>query len=803
MYRGIFALVSLLIVSVLSLCSGAAERAHAHGSMEDPVSRVYVCFQEGPEHPQSAACQAAVAAGGTQQFYDWTGINQLAGGDHRAFVPDGELCSAGKASHVGLNLARADWPAQPIAPDGDGNYLFKFLATAPHATAYFDFYVTKDGYDPTQPLAWDDLEPTPFCHITAVELQAGRYRMNCPLPVGKSGKHLIYNIWQRSDSAEAFYTCMDVDFVDSNANATPAPTTTDATPTATSTPTPSTATCHVDYQVTSTWDGGFNANLLITNRGSQPINGWTLTWSFPGTQTISSLWNGTYQQSGSGVTVANESWNGRLAANGGTASLGFGATVTGGNARPASFILNGQICDGGNAVVTVTPTATALTPTPVGSVTPNATPTPNATIAAGGGDHEVVAYFTQWGIYERNYHVKNIVTSGAADKITAINYAFGNVVDGECIMTSAAGVMDAYADYQRTYTAAESVDGQADAWDQPLRGNFNQLRKLKQRYPNLKLMISLGGWTWSGGFHDAAKSVAARQKLAASCIDLYIKGNLPVADNAGGPGAAAGLFDGIDIDWEYPGVPGIGNPYGPEDSHNFTLLLQEFRDQLNAIDPTLRLTVATAAGVDTYSLLELDQIHPLLDYINLMAYDFHGTWESMTGFQAPLYQSTGAPYSFPLSVYTVDDAVQGYLAAGVPAAKVVLGLPFYGRGWTGVPTVADGLWQQAAGAAPGTYEAGIEDYKVLKALTYPVYRDEAAGIVWKFNGSTFWSYDDPQTIAQKMDYVEAQGLGGVMLWSLDGDSADGELARAVHAGWASVTPPTGLRELLFLPVVAR
>lgn len=794
----------------LAVIFAAPRPLYAHGSMEDPVSRVYGCFLEGPERPLTAACQAAVAAAGTQQFYDWTGVNQLANGHHQALVPDGKLCSGGKASHSGLDLARDDWPSQTIALDSNGNYEFVFLATAPHATAYFDFYVTKDGYDPTQPLTWGDLEATPFCHITSVTLADGRYRMSCPLPANKQGKQVIYNIWQRSDSAEAFYTCMDVTFGTSAATptATTTPTPLGTPPNATPTPKPTTPTpnvsCQVAYKVTSSWADGFNADLLITNNGQTAIDGWTLTWSFPGTQAIAALWNGNSSQSGSGVMVTNESWNGTLAAQGGTASIGFEARGSAANSQPATFVLNGQLCGGGSPS-TVTTTPTPATPTTTGTPTPVATTTATPTVVSppGGGNREVVAYFAQWGIYERNYHVKNIVTSGAAAKITAINYAFGNIVDGACVMTTQAGVMDAYADYQKIYSAAESVDGQADAWDQPLRGNFNQLRKLKAMYPNLKLMISLGGWTWSAGFHEAAKTAASRQQVAASCIDLYIRGNLPLADNAGGAGVAAGLFDGIDIDWEYPGAPGVGNPYGPEDSHNFTLLLGEFRDQLDAIDPNLRLTVATAAGVDTYSLLELDQIHPLLNYINLMAYDFHGAWENVTGLHAALYPSAAAPYSHPASTYAVDSAVQGYLSAGVPSTKLVLGVPFYGRGWMGVTNLNHGLWQPAGAGAPGTWEAGIEDYKVIKRLTYPVYRDETAGAVWKFNGTTFWSYDDPQTLAVKMAYVKAQELGGVMLWSLEGDTADGELVAAVHQGLAEANVPTDTPFAFFLPLVTR
>ena len=181
--------------------------------------RVYGCFLEGPENPKSAACKAAVAAGGTQALYDWNGVNQgNANGNHQAVVPDGQLCGAGKALFKGLNLARSDWPSTAIAPDASGNFQFVYKASAPHATRYFDFYITKDGYNPEKPLAWSDLEPAPFCSITSVKLENGTYRMNCPLPQGKTGKHVIYNVWQRSDSPEAFYACIDVSFSGAVAN---------------------------------------------------------------------------------------------------------------------------------------------------------------------------------------------------------------------------------------------------------------------------------------------------------------------------------------------------------------------------------------------------------------------------------------------------------------------------------------------------------------------------------------------------------------------------------------------------------
>jgi chitin-binding protein len=205
----IFSFVLLYIFSV----SLIVEQAFSHGSMETPVSRIYNCFLENPENPKSDACKAAVEQGGTQALYDWNGVNQGNANDmHREIIPDGKLCSAGKELFKGMDLARNDWHTTMIAPNGSGNFEFVFIATAPHSTKYYRFYVTEDGYNPLNPLKWTDLEESPFCTITDVTLENGRYKMNCPFPQGKSGKHIIYSIWQRDDSSEAFYTCMDVEF---------------------------------------------------------------------------------------------------------------------------------------------------------------------------------------------------------------------------------------------------------------------------------------------------------------------------------------------------------------------------------------------------------------------------------------------------------------------------------------------------------------------------------------------------------------------------------------------------------------
>ncbi|MDX3375724.1 lytic polysaccharide monooxygenase [Streptomyces sp. ME02-6991-2A] len=191
-----------------ALAGLTATPALAHGSLTDPVSRVSACFAEGPESPVSAACKAAVAAGGTQALYDWNGVNIAnAAGKHQELIPDGKLCSAANDKFKGLDLPRADWPASPVKA---GKHTFKFRATAPHKGS-FELYLTKPGYDPTKPLAWSDLEAKPFAQATDPALVDGSYVFDGTIPEA-AGRQLIYTVWQRSDSPEAFYACSDVVF---------------------------------------------------------------------------------------------------------------------------------------------------------------------------------------------------------------------------------------------------------------------------------------------------------------------------------------------------------------------------------------------------------------------------------------------------------------------------------------------------------------------------------------------------------------------------------------------------------------
>ncbi len=395
-------------------------------------------------------------------------------------------------------------------------------------------------------------------------------------------------------------------------------------------------------------------------------------------------------------------------------------------------------------------------------------------------DFVKVGYFIQWGIYGRNFVVQDLDDNGTARRLTHINYAFGNVAPngaGDVVCQSG----DPWADYQTSFPADQDVDGVQEV-GAPLQGNFNQLEELKAEHPDLKVLISLGGWTWSKYFSDAALTAESRATLAESCIDLFIKGNLPKTGDQGGPGTAAGVFDGIDLDWEWPGSEGnSGNIIRPEDKQNFTKLVAEFRAQLDRYGAQTRkhyeLTAflpAAPAKVDAG--FEVRKVFRYFDFATVQGYDFHGTWETTTNHQGQLFSPRRDPDP---ARFSVDLAIDTYRARGAPSSKLVVGVPYFGRGWTGVQNVNAGLYQPASGPAPGTFEAGVEDYKVLATKPGGHYHDLVNGAHWLYDGTQWWSYDDPLTVARKMVYVRANRLGGAMVWSLDGDDSRGALTATI------------------------
>ncbi|MEU5860509.1 MULTISPECIES: glycoside hydrolase family 18 protein [unclassified Nonomuraea] len=382
-----------------------------------------------------------------------------------------------------------------------------------------------------------------------------------------------------------------------------------------------------------------------------------------------------------------------------------------------------------------------------------------------------VAYFIQWGVYGRNYHVKDVDATGAAAKLTHLNYAFGFVnAEGSCYSA------DPWADWQRPVPAEQSVDGVADQPGQALNGNLNQLRKLKAKHRGLKVLMSLGGWTGSKYFSDAVLTPESRAALARSCVDLWLRGNLPGLE----PGAGAGVFDGIDLDWEWPGSAGNdGNVIRPEDKRNFTLFVEELRAQLRAFSATSQLTAflpAAAAKIDAG--FEVRRVFRSLDFATVQGYDLHGTWESRTGHNGNLFNDRRDPN--PVR-YSVDQTVRDYLSRGAPGRKIVVGVPAYGQGWTGVTGGGDGLYQPATGPAAGKWGAGSEDYKDLAAKPGKRYRDLRTGAMWLYDGNEFWSYDDPASLLEKAAYIRLKGLGGSMMWSIDQDDARASLTSALYS----------------------
>jgi chitinase len=388
-----------------------------------------------------------------------------------------------------------------------------------------------------------------------------------------------------------------------------------------------------------------------------------------------------------------------------------------------------------------------------------------------------VGYFTQWGIYGRDFQLSKVQNSGAAARLTHLNYAFGPVTaDGVCASA------DPWADWQTPFSDANSVDGVGDVAGQPLSGNVNQLAELKKKNPKLRVLISLGGWTGSAYFSDAALTAASREKLVSSCVDLWLKGNLPGLS----AGVAAGIFDGVDLDWEWPGSEGnAGNVIRPSDKQNFTLLAAEFRRQLDALGRTTRrhydLTAfLPAAPAKIAAGFEGSKIFKYLDFGTVQGYDFHGSWENRTNQQSALFVPAGAPDK---PDFSVDNAVNAWVAAGAPKRELVLGVPYYSQGWTGITSGGKGLFAAATGPAPGVFAPGTEDYKTVKTLPgFQLYRDVRAGHAWLFDGTTFWTYDDPAQMLEKSLYIRAKGLGGAMMWSLDGDDANASLTKALATG---------------------
>jgi chitinase len=373
---------------------------------------------------------------------------------------------------------------------------------------------------------------------------------------------------------------------------------------------------------------------------------------------------------------------------------------------------------------------------------------------------KVVGYFTGWGIYGRDFQVRNVETSGSAARLTHLVYAFGKVTGGRC------AAADGWADYEKPMAAADSVDGVADRADDPLRGNFGQLRKLKARHPGLKVVWSFGGWTGWDGFADAARDPDA---FAASCRAL-------LADPRW-----AGVFDGIDVDWEYPNACGLHC-----DTSGREALARVLAALRSALGPGALVSAAVPGDVAKLAAADYPAAARSADWLSAMTYDYFGT--GADGGDDPADQHETEPHSaltaypgIPRASATTSATVDELLRLGVPAGKVLLGIGFYGRGWTGV--TGPGTGSPASGPADGRYERGLEDYEVLATRCPPT--GTAGGTAIARCGSQWWSYDTPETIKTKMAYARGRALGGAFAWELSGDTPKADLLGALSTGLSS------------------
>ncbi|KAF2965495.1 hypothetical protein GQX73_g8069 [Xylaria multiplex] len=368
----------------------------------------------------------------------------------------------------------------------------------------------------------------------------------------------------------------------------------------------------------------------------------------------------------------------------------------------------------------------------------------SASLAAAGPLSEVkeratnfknLVYFTNWGIYGRNYQPAQLPVS----QLNQVLYAFANFRSDGTVYTS-----DSYADIEKHYDGDSWNDVGTNAY-----GCIKQLYKLKKANRQLKVLLSIGGWTYSPGFAAAASSDATRSTFAKTAVTL-------VKDWG---------FDGIDIDWEWPA--------SETEANNMVSLLSALRKELDSYSSQYAnnyrfiLSVALPAGPDNYNKMKLSAMNSAgVDQFNMLAYDYAGAWDTTAGHQANLYADPAHPLNTPFST---DTAIKAYIAAGVPANKITLGLPLYGRAFEST----SGLGQPFSGIGSGSWENGIWDYKVLPRSGSEVY-DATAGASYSYDSATkeLVSYDNVDMIKRKAAYIQTKGLGGSMFWEASGDRTD-------------------------------
>lgn len=387
----------------------------------------------------------------------------------------------------------------------------------------------------------------------------------------------------------------------------------------------------------------------------------------------------------------------------------------------------------------------------------------------------VAAYFVEWGVYGRGFPVDKV----PLPNLSHLLYGFIPICGGDGLNDALKTVPGSFEALQRSckgradfkvaihdpWAAIQKPQKGVSAWNEPYKGNFGQLMAAKLANPHLKILPSIGGWTLSDPFyfmHDADK-----RRVFVESVKEFLQ--------------VWKFFDGVDIDWEFPGGkganPALGN--GERDADTYLVLLKELRAMLDELqlqtNRTYELTSAISSGYDKIAVVKYDAAQRFLDKIFLMSYDFKGAWSNTDlGYQTTLY----APSWNANELYTTDHAVKLLTGQGVAAHKLIVGVAMYGRGWTGVSGYAgDNYFSGTAdGPVPGTWENGVVDYRQINnELSKYIYRfDAAAKAAYVFNKERgdLISFDSVDSVLAKNVYVQQNGLGGLFAWEIDADNGD-------------------------------
>ena len=532
----------------------------------------------------------------------------------------------------------------------------------------------------------------------------------------------------------------------------------------------------VSATITNGWSGTFAGNVTVTNTtGASVGTDWTASFvsDAPLTSVSNFEFTNTLREDGRYVvTLSPKSWSAPLAAGAAQSSYYQGS---------GDFVDPKQVFD--LAATSIEPPDGQVPVVEGGTVTID-DERPNGTT-----DKRVVTYFEEWGIYGRDVNLSDV----DGQSMTHMNYSFFDVrADGSITL------FDEFAALQKRFPASDQVSRTFSSSDYAAMapelldiyensgryttsrngdaitvtsvpvgwngvgtndaGNFEQLRRFKELNPEVNLGFALGGWTLSDEFSTAYATQEGRDTFVSETVRIF---------------ETYDFFNVVDFDWEYPGGGGkAGNAASPGDGANFALLLSDLRIALDDLSAQTgrdyEVSIATAGGEDKLANLNLAGIDPFVDFYNVMAYDFHGGWERITGHQAAM---TGDANNFDIT-----GAVDVFQTAGVDLSKVVLGAPAYTRAWG---NVADGgtLGYQQPGSgrdATGSFEAGVYDYKdVLDDVVTGarnLYWDDDNKAAFLYDGDEWSSMETTATIAGKAAYVEEKGLGGMMFWALSNDA---------------------------------